>query len=374
MSYRQEDEIKKYHSLNAYVVMFVFIVMVSAGGISVVIFNILDAFGLVKHIRVVPMLLPLVMLCSCIIIGGIISVFLADYFLKPLKELKTGLKKVTEGDFTIRLDHISGNSEIARIQRDFNLMAKELQSTELFRNDFINNFSHEFKTPMVSVYGFAKQLKKGGLTKEQEQEYIDIILSESQRLINMSTNILLLGKLENQEVISDKVNFSLDEEIRQSILMLCEEWSAKDIEIIPELEEIEYYGNPDVLKHVWLNIIGNAIKYTGENGRIEVTLKNISKNEEIELKISDNGIGMDSATTERIFEKFYQGDSSRSNSGNGLGLAMVKRITELCGGRIKVRSEKGKGTDFYVYLPYVNEKTEEKKKKLIVAVDTAALK
>lgn len=374
MSYRQEEEIKKYHSLNAYVVMFVFIVMVSAGGISIVIFNILDAFGLVKHIRVVPMLLPLVMLCSCIIIGSIISVFLADYFLKPLKELKSGLKKVTEGDFTIRLDHISGNSEIARIQQDFNLMAKELQSTELFRNDFINNFSHEFKTPMVSVYGFAKQLKKGGLTKEQEQEYIDIILSESQRLINMSTNILLLGKLENQEVISDKVKFSLDEEIRQSILMLCEEWSTKDIEIIPELEEIEYYGNPDVLKHVWLNIIGNAIKYTGENGRIEVTLKNIQKNEEIELKISDNGIGMDSATTERIFEKFYQGDSSRSNSGNGLGLAMVKRITELCGGRIKVRSEKGKGTDFYVYLPYINEKTEEKKKKPIVAVDTAALK
>ena len=101
---------------------------------------------------------------------------------------------------------------------------------------------------MVSVYGFAKQLKKGGLTKEQEQEYIDIILSESQRLINMSTNILLLGKLENQEVISDKVKFSLDEEIRQSILMLCEEWSAKNIEIIPELEEIEYYGNPSKSK------------------------------------------------------------------------------------------------------------------------------
>ncbi|MBE6880889.1 MAG: HAMP domain-containing histidine kinase [Ruminococcaceae bacterium] len=374
MSERRDEEEKKYRSLHAYVVIFVFVIMVSAGSISMVIFNILDAFGLIRHIYVVPMLLPLIMLCACVIIGSLMTAFLAGYFLKPLNELKKGLKKVTEGDFAVRLEDISANSEIAQIQRNFNLMAKELQSTELFRNDFINNFSHEFKTPMVSVHGFAKQLKKGGLTKEQEQEYIDIILSESQRLINMSTNILLLGKLENQEVISDKVKFSLDEEIRQSILMLCEEWSAKDIEIIPELEEVEYYGNPNVLKHVWLNIIGNAIKYTDEKGCIEVTLKIVPENEEVEFAVSDNGIGMDSATTERIFEKFYQGDSSRSNSGNGLGLAMVKRITELCGGRIKVRSEKGKGTDFYVYLPYISEKTEEKKKKMIVTVDTAALK
>ena len=156
--------------------------------------------------------------------------------------------------------------------------------------------------------------------------------------------------------------------------MLFEDWNAKNIEIIPELESVEYYGNPEILKHVWLNIIGNAIKYTDENGCIEITLTKNAVNKEIELKISDNGIGMDSATVERIFEKFYQGDSSRSNIGTGLGLAMVKRITELCGGRIKVRSEKGKGTDFYVYLPVISEKSEEKKKKPIVAVDTAALK
>ena len=374
MAERRDEEVKKYRSLNAYVVLFVFVIMVSAGCISMVIFNILDAFGLIRHIYVVPMLLPLIILCACIIIGSLMTAFFAGYFLKPLNELKNGLKKVTEGDFAVRLEDMSANPEIAQIQRNFNLMAKELQSTELFRNDFINNFSHEFKTPMVSVHGFAKQLKKGGLTKEQEQEYIDIILSESQRLINMSSNILLLGKLENQEVISDKVKFSLDEEIRQSILMLCEEWCSKNIEIIPELQSIEYYGNPDVLKHVWLNIIGNAVKYTDENGCIEVILKNIPESREIVLVVSDNGIGMDNATTDRIFEKFYQGDSSHSNSGNGLGLAMVKRIVELCNGSIKVVSEKGKGTDFYVYLPYISEKTEEKKKKAIVTVDTAALK
>ena len=374
MSKRHREEVKKYRSLQAYVVLFVFVIMVSAGGISIVILNILDAFGLVRNMYVAPMLLPIIMFASCTIIGSIMTAFLAGYFLKPLNELKKGLKKVTEGDFSVRLDKISCNEEISQIQNNFNLMAKELSSTELFRNDFINNFSHEFKTPMVSVHGFAKQLKRGGLTKEQEQEYIDIILSESQRLINMSTNILLLGKLENQEVISDKVKFSLDEEIRQSILLLCEEWSGKNIEMIPELEAVEYYGNSEVLKHVWLNVIGNAIKYTGENGRIRVSLRTVPENEEAELRVSDNGIGMDKDTANRIFEKFYQGDSSRSNNGNGLGLALVKRIVELCGGRIKVRSNVGTGTDFYVYLPIENEKTQEKKKKAIVCVDTAALK
>ncbi|MBR4305465.1 MAG: HAMP domain-containing histidine kinase [Ruminiclostridium sp.] len=374
MSKRHREEVKKYRSLQAYVVLFVFVIMVSAGGISIVILNILDAFGLVRNMYVAPMLLPIIMFASCTIIGSIMTAFLAGYFLKPLNELKKGLKKVTEGDFSVRLDKISCNEEISQIQNNFNLMAKELSSTELFRNDFINNFSHEFKTPMVSVHGFAKQLKRGGLTKEQEQEYIDIILSESQRLINMSTNILLLGKLENQEVISDKVKFSLDEEIRQSILLLCEEWSGKNIEMIPELEAVEYYGNSEVLKHVWLNVIGNAIKYTGENGRIRVSLRTVPENEEAELRVSDNGIGMDKDTANRIFEKFYQGDSSRSNNGNGLGLALVKRIVELCGGRIKVRSNVGTGTDFYIYLPIENEKTQEKKKKAIVCVDTAALK
>ena len=373
MSYKQDEEKRKYQSLNAYVVLFVFVVMVSAGCISMMIFNILDIFGLVKHIRIVPMLLPLVMLCSSVIIGSILTIFLADRLLKPLKEIKNGLKKVTEGDFSVRIENISSNYELSRIQTDFNLMAKELQDTELFRNDFINNFSHEFKTPMVSIHGFAKQLKKGGITKEQEQEYIDIILSESQRLINMSTNILLLGKLENQEVITDKVSFSLDEEIRQSILLFAEEWTDKNIEIIPELETIDYYGNPDMLKQVLVNIIGNAVKYTGENGTIEVTLRRKAEQGEIELKVSDNGIGMDKATAKRIFEKFYQGDKSRSGSGNGLGLAMVKRILELCGGRAEVISELSKGTDFYVYLPDMDKKTEEKKKKMI-AVDTAALK
>lgn len=368
------DEEKRLRSINTYVVLFVFFIMVSAGVICVLIFNILDAFGLIKHIEVVPMLLPFIMLCACIIIGSILSAMLSGILLRPLNDLKEGLLKVSKGDFTVRLEE-NGNSELSHIQESFNIMVKELGNTELFRNDFINDFSHEFKTPMVSVYGFAKQLKKGGLTKEQEQEYIDIIINESQRLINMSSNILMLSKLENQEIITDKKDFSLDEELRRCVLQLQGQWGEKNQEVIPDLCEITYYGNSEMLKQVWLNVIGNAVKYTPDGGTIEVKLDINPKNEqEVRVRITDNGIGMDKATAERIFEKFYQGDSSHATGGNGLGLAMVKRIVELCGGRIRVKSEPDKGTRFTVYLPIEEKNNEDKKKKSLNAVNTAGLK
>lgn len=368
------DEEKRLRSINTYVVLFVFFIMVSAGVICVLIFNILDAFGLIKHIEVVPMLLPFIMLCACIIIGSILSAMLSGILLRPLNDLKEGLLKVSKGDFTVRLEE-NGNSELSHIQESFNIMVKELGNTELFRNDFINDFSHEFKTPMVSVYGFAKQLKKGGLTKEQEQEYIDIIINESQRLINMSSNILMLSKLENQEIITDKKDFSLDEELRRCVLQLQGQWGEKNQEVIPDLCEITYYGNSGMLKQVWLNVIGNAVKYTPDGGTIEVKLDINPKNEqEVRVRITDNGIGMDKATAERIFEKFYQGDSSHATGGNGLGLAMVKRIVELCGGRIRVKSEPDKGTQFTVYLPIEDKDKEDKKKKSLNAVNTAGFK
>lgn len=368
------DEEKRLRSINTYVVLFVFFIMVSAGVICVLIFNILDAFGLIKHIEVVPMLLPFIMLCACIIIGSILSAMLSGILLRPLNDLKEGLLKVSKGDFTVRLEE-NGNSELSHIQESFNIMVKELGNTELFRNDFINDFSHEFQTPMVSVYGFAKQLKKGGLTKEQEQEYIDIIINESQRLINMSSNILMLSKLENQEIITDKKDFSLDEELRRCVLQLQGQWGEKNQEVIPDLCEITYYGNSGMLKQVWLNVIGNAVKYTPDGGTIEVKLDINPKNEqEVRVRITDNGIGMDKATAERIFEKFYQGDSSHATGGNGLGLAMVKRIVELCGGRIRVKSEPDKGTQFTVYLPIEDKDKEDKKKKSLNAVNTAGLK
>ncbi|MCH5324371.1 MAG: HAMP domain-containing histidine kinase [Eubacterium sp.] len=339
---------RRYRSLNAHMVLYVFLIMVTSGTLSMIIFNILYSLGVVKGTS--PMLLLLVTLSVSTIIGSILTVIFSGVVLRPMIELSRAMQRVAKGDFNVKINELSRMHEMQLLQKNFNIMTREMGSTEMFRNDFINGFSHEFKTPMVSVYGFAKQLKKGGLTEQQQDEYIDIILSESQRLINMSGNILTLNKLENQEIVTDKSTFRLDEEIRRSILLLEQQWSRKSITVIPELEETEFYGNAEMLKQVWLNVIGNAIKYTDEDGEITVTLSKEPDNE-VKIAVCDNGIGMDKETAARIFEKFYRGDSSRTSSGNGLGLPMVKRIIELCRGTIKVISEPGRGTEFYIFLP-----------------------
>ena len=249
---------------------------------------------------------------------------------------------------------------LRELLESFNTMTEELGGIEIFRNDFINNFSHEFKTPIVSIKGFAKQLRQDNLPKEQQQEYIDIIIKECERLSDMSSKILLLTKLENQQIITDKKDYSLDEQIRNCILLLEKQWDKKNIDFNVELAPAVFHGNEEMLSHVWLNLLDNAIKYSRENGEIYVSCRETRKitstsaggiEKITEVKITDNGIGMGEATLKHIFEKFYQGDTAHSDSGNGLGLPLVKRIIELCGGRISVQSEKDKGTSFYIYLP-----------------------
>ena len=232
-------------------------------------------------------------------------------------------------------------------------MTDELASTEMFRNDFINNFSHEFKTPIVSIRGFAKQLQNDELSDEQRSEYIDIIVKESDRLASMSSNILLLTKFENQQMVTDKTAFYLDEQIRKCILLLEKTWSKKNIDLDIDLQEIRYYSNEEMLSHVWLNILNNAIKFTPENGAVAVKCYRDSST--VTVKITDNGIGMDDKTQKHIFDKFYQGDASHTIVGNGLGLPLAKRVVTLCGGKITVKSKMGKGTTFIVRLPIESE-------------------
>ncbi len=354
--------LRRYRSINVQIVLYVFLIMVTANALCIIIFNVLYAMGVVMGTA--PMLLLLVTFSVSTVIGSILTFVFSGVILRPLLELSKAMENVAKGDFSVKITELSSMYELRLLQQNFNIMTRELDGTEMFRNDFINGFSHEFKTPMVSVYGFAKQLKKGGLTEEQQKEYIDIILEESRRLINMSGNILELNKLENQEIVSDKKLFRLDEEIRQSILLLEQQWSKKNITMIPELDELEFYGNSEMLKQVWLNVIGNAIKYTDDNGEIRVSLSRDSDGT-AKIAVCDNGIGMDNATAERIFEKFYRADASRASEGNGLGLPLVKRIVELCHGRIKVMSEPGRGTEFYIYLPLEmpDVKAKESKKR-----------
>ena len=230
----------------------------------------------------------------------------------------------------------------------FNDMAQELGSIEMFRKDFINNFSHEFKTPIVSIRGFAKQLERDDLTDEQRREYAAIIVSESERLANMSSNILLLTKLENQQIVTDKAKYRLDEQLRSCILLLEKQWEAKNIDLSLNLDEVDYVGNEEMMSHIWVNLIGNAVKFSEPDGLIEISCERADG--AVRVEVRDHGAGMDEATQKRIFEKFYQGDSAHATEGNGLGLSLARRIVDLCGGTIEVHSRVGEGTAFIVKL------------------------
>ena len=272
------------------------------------------------------------------------------YYLHPLKRLIHAMGEVKKGNFKVQVTiEKEPRSEMGNLIASFNEMVRELDGIELFRSDFINNFSHEFKTPVVSIRGFARQLEKGDLSPEEQREYAKIIAEEADRLSILSTSILELSKLENQRIVTEKTEFYLDEQLRQCILLQENDWTAKNIEIIPELEEVLFYSNEEILSHVWTNLIHNAIKFTPENGSIRITLRADEKS--VTVTVSDTGIGMTEEVREHIFEKFYQGDTSRHRVGYGIGLTMAHRATTLCGGTITVESAPGAGSTFTVTLP-----------------------
>ena len=269
--------------------------------------------------------------------------------LRPIDDLVHAMDAVSKGDFSVRVDDENVPGDMGALASSFNDMAEELGGLEMFRKDFINNFSHEFKTPIVSIRGFAKQLERDDLTDEQRREYLDIIVSESDRLANMASNVLLLSKLENQTIVTDKAAFPLDEQLRRAILLLESKWSEKALELDVDLEEIEYFGNEEMLNHVWVNLLGNAIKFSPQGAPLTVRL-----HREVGAAVAtvaDAGPGMDEATRARVFEKFYQGDTAHATEGNGLGLALVRRIVDLCGGDVTVDSAPGRGATFAVRLP-----------------------
>ena len=271
---------------------------------------------------------------------------------RPLKQITQATQQIAKGDFSVQIPEAEGQGEMSQLVRSFNLMVKELDSNEMFRKDFINNFSHEFKTPIVSIRGYAKQLRNEKLTPEQKGEYIDIIISESDRLAGMATNVLLLSKLEHQTIVTDRSPFYLDEQIRHELVLLEDQWTKKELTLSPELEEIYYNGSAELLSHVWRNLLSNAIKFSPAGGELKVDL--YTGGEEIVVEITDEGIGMDEETAKHIFDKFYQGDTSHKTEGNGLGLSIAARAVTLCGGRISVRTAPDEGTTFVVRLPREN--------------------
>lgn len=239
--------------------------------------------------------------------------------------------------------------ELESTIENFNRMVRELNSVEIMRNDFIADVSHEFKTPLSAISGYATFLQDPELSEEEKKEYIKKIFFNIEKLNDLTANILHLSKLEHQQFMEEPASYRLDEQIREAIVFLEPKWSKKKIEFELELPQILYCGYRTLLFQVWTNMIGNAIKYTEAGGNIAVYLK--QQGDGVQVIISDNGMGMTEETQKHIFDKFYQGDTARRSEGNGLGLALCKEIIKRCNGEIHVESTPGVGSVFIVTLP-----------------------
>jgi len=351
------NSIKKRFGLTLSLVIFIFFVLLAALMLSVLLVLLLHFVGVLEPWGDVRPDAPqggapigglLAMMAFSVTLGISIAWFFSKKALNPIRKIIEAIHKVALGDFSVRLD-IHGIYELEELSGSFNKMAHELSTIETLRSDFINSFSHELKTPISSIRGFARLLKDETINNEDKQEYLDIIITESERLISLSENILSLANYENSEIIADVLEIRLDEQLRKAVIQMEPKWVSKNINVSVETDEVTYTGNADLIQQVLLNLIDNAVKFTEAGGNIAIKLTNTDDG--IRLIVKDDGIGMDEHTKGRIFDKFYQADVSRSGVGNGLGLSIVKRIVDLCGGQINVRSEQYTGSEFEVRLP-----------------------
>ncbi len=284
-----------------------------------------------------------------LLLGTVIAVYVGKLIVRPVQRMGEAFDELSKGNFDVKVPENEKIMEIREMARRFNAMTYDLAHIETLRSDFVTSVSHEFKTPISAMEGYATLLQNPSLSPEKHQRYVDKILENARRLSSMSGNILLLSRLENQEMIPDQAEYRLDEQIRQCVLMLEQGWAEKHIEFDIQLDKLEYYGSQALLEQVWLNILDNAIKHSPQNGCIRIGLTALP--EGVQVIIADQGPGMSSEVQKHIFEKFYQGDSSHKAEGNGLGLSLVKRIVDLSRGTVTVHSAPDRGAEFVVILP-----------------------
>ena len=235
------------------------------------------------------------------------------------------------------------------MEGNFNQMVEELNSVEMLRKDFIADVSHEFKTPLSSITGYITLLQDPDLTPQERQEYVQMAIFNAEKLNDLTANILRLSRLENQSNMPKPVTYRLDEQIREAIVLLERKWNEKDIQLDIDLPDTQYHGHQELLLNVWTNLISNAVKFSSPGGTIAISLAQLD--DSIHVTVRDYGIGMDEKTQAHIFEKFYQGDTSRKSQGNGLGLPLCQEIISRCGGEIRVSSQPDEGSVFTVILP-----------------------
>lgn len=340
-------------SLTIILSAFVFVILFSAIALTALGLWLLTIAGITVNMDGNLQLGQVILFMSLIslVIGAVIAFFGSRIPLKPFIQLINKMNRLAAGDFKTRLKFgkaISSYAAVKELTASFNTMAEELENTELLRNDFINSFSHEFKTPIVSITGLANLIESGNLTDEQKAKYARAIREESMRLSAMASNVLILTKVENQTILTDVSRFNLSEQIRSSVLLLEEKWSNKNIDLQLNFDEFIIESNEEMLKHVWINLIDNAVKFVPCNGT--VMIEGFEKKGNLCISISNTGCEIPPDKQKKIFNKFYQTDESHATQGNGIGLAIVKRIVELHKGSVEVACA-NQTTTFTVTLP-----------------------
>ena len=331
----------------------VFLILILALSLAALTIYFLVKFDVIVSIDGQVDLGSLLMFMSLIslVIGSILAIFLGKFPLTPFNKLINGMNSLADGDFETRLEYggpIEHYPTFVEIADSFNKMASQLQNTEMLRGDFINNFSHEFKTPIVSIAGFAEILESAELSEEERAQYIGAIKEESRRLASMATNILELTKVENQSILTDVSRFNVSEQLRSALVLLEGKWSKLNIELDFDFEEYYIVANEEFLKQVWINLLDNAIKFVNDGGTVSAKITPLENN--LRFDISNTGATIPAEKQKYIFNKFYQADESHSTKGNGIGLAIVKGIVGLHNGSVSVKSENGL-TTFTVCLP-----------------------
>lgn len=341
-----KNKLRAYRNTRLYLVLFVFVLLLVTALITFLLMELLHWLGVLQNWGLFAFVF---LLGASVVIATALSPLFSEIVVRPYRKLMKATREIAAGHFDVRVA-LRGPFEAKQLAESFNLMAQELAGIETMRSDFVSHVSHEFKTPVSSIKGFAKLLQKEGLSEESRREYLDTIIREADRLTKLTDNALLLSKVERQGILSGESPFYLDEQLRKAALMLESLWEKKRLAVSFELPKCQVVANEELWTQVWLNLLQNAVKFTCEGGSMAVSLQ---KQETGALvRIADTGIGMDDETLKRIFDKFYQADPSRAAEGNGLGLALVKRIVALGGGSITVQSEPQKGSVFSVFVPY----------------------
>lgn len=286
-------------------------------------------------------------------IGVAVTNHMTKMLIDPIAKLRSAMREVADGDFKVEVKCESRIQAVQDIYDSFNSMVRELSTTETLQTDFISDVSHEFKTPINAIEGYASLLE-GEPSPEEQRAYVEKILFNTRRLSALTGNILLLSKLSNQSILPQKTQFRLDEQIRQAIVALEQKWSEKELGFEVELAETPFFGYESLLPHVWTNLIGNAVKFSPKGG--EIRIKMMRTEGAVVFTIEDDGPGIVPGDEEHIFTKFYQSESSHGMEGNGLGLALVRQIVEMSGGSVDVQNLEVGGCRFTVRLPLEQEK------------------